>query len=325
MQKYVFFLLITTFVGNKAYSTADAIPFQTRNQNPLTLIYGLPLPTPAKLIESGQLQTNISLNISNTLNIEANNNELLFIDGESKRLNFIIDYGLNEKWSLRSLIPLAIFSGGFLDRPIERYHDLFDFDQGDRLGNPRNRLLFFYQRNGSQRLNVSSHDSSVGDIQFMLGRQLPTSTQNSYSFWTSIKLPTGNIDDLNGSGGIDISAWLAAQRSLTHKWQLYGNTGISVLGNSDFLPELQQSAALFGHFGAHWQTWNNIAIKAQLEWHTSLYKSTGAKFLGDVLQLTFGSSWQISDNYVLDFAIAEDIKTEASPDVNFNLTLRIKH
>lgn len=300
----------------------QAVPFQTRDQNPLNLIYGLPTPTAANVTASGAFTLTWSVNISNTLVVDRAGDESLTIDGESHETELTAAYGIGDRWALQVKLPLIAYTPGMLDRPIEKYHDWLGLNQGDRLQTPRDRLLFVYERNGIERLRLDRRENGLGDIQLIAGRQMHSSAHSACSLWAGVKLPTGDSDSLTGSGAVDVSLWGAGSRMLNENWQLYGTAGLLLLGNGDVLPEQQEDSVFFGSLGVQWARWKTVTIKTQLEWHTDFYKDTGARFLGDVLQLTFGPSWEISPDLFLDFAVSEDIKVEASPDVNFNFTLR---
>lgn len=322
MRMLIWIILLLTSLSGVA---APAVPFQTRDQNPLSLIYGLPTPTAADIAVPGSFATIWSANVSNSIIIDRAGNEFLLVDGETYEADLTAAYGIGENWALHVKLPLIGYSPGNLDKPIEEYHDWFGLNQGNRLDNPRDRLLFIYQRNGVEQLRLDRRQSGLGDIQLFAGRRMHSSPHSSYSAWTGIKLPTGDSDNFTGSGATDISVWGAGRRELREQWQLYGTIGLLFLGEGDILPELQEDVVFFGSLGTQWQYWQPVAIKTQLEWHTGFYKDTGTRLLGDVLQLTFGTTWEISPTLFFDFAIAEDIKEEASPDVNFNFTLRVLH
>lgn len=318
-------LCITLLLGGFPATGDTVVPFQTRDQNPLTLIYGLPAPTAADIAPPDSFALNWSANVSNTSIADRAGNEFLIVDGETYAADLTAAYGVSDNWELRIKFPFIAHSPGSLDRPIEKYHDWFGLPQGNRLETPRNRLLFAYQRNGVERLRLDKRHSGPGDIQLIAGRQIGSTEQNAYSAWASIKLPTGDSDRLTGSDAADISVWSAGRRSLSERWQLYGTVGMLFPGDGELLPGLQEDNVIFGSFGGQWQRWRSAVIKAQLEWHTGFYKDSGLRLLGDVLQLTFGASWEMAPALFFDFAIAEDIKEEASPDVNFHFTLRMRY
>lgn len=322
MRWLTFFILIPYSAAGLA---EPATPFQTRDQNPFSIIYGLPSPTSATIVAPGRLVSSWSANISNTININNTSNESLFVDAETYQGNLVLDYGVNERWSLRVELPYIRHTPGSLDSAIEGYHDLFGFPEGHRPNYPRDQLLIRYQRDGVEQLQLDQSASGVGDVMLITGRQLQSSENSASSIWSGIKLPTGDNDKLTGSGATDLSIWLAGRRILGEQLQVYGTAGLLALGKGDVLTDIQEDHAFFGSAGAQWLYSERLALKAQFEWHTRFYRDTGAKFLGDVLQVTFGFGWAFSPAVYFEFAVAEDIKVEASPDVNFHFSLRVLH
>ncbi|HEY9053074.1 MAG TPA: DUF3187 family protein, partial [Gammaproteobacteria bacterium] len=77
----------------------------------------------------------------------------------------------------------------------------------------------------------------------------------------------------------------------------------------------------FAVAGIQYHAWQSVLLKAQIDAHSALYK-TDMNFLDDVIQLTFGGTVLFGHHNSLDIAIAEDIDSGTSPDVNFNFTLR---
>lgn len=312
--------VLACFYGN---STCSA-PLLTVNQNPLIAVYGLPLPQDARLQQPGSWDFISSLNLSNTLNIDASADDFLFVDAETHRLNMILDRGLNHDWSLRLVLPWIEHSSGFMDRPIDRYHDLFGLEEGERPNQPRDRLLIAYQQTGDRLLHIDSRRSGVGDMQLILNRQLHRSEQSAYSFSGGVKAPSGDSRELTGSDAADVSIWTTGYWRITENLDGSASIGLLFPGEGEILGGLQTEQIAFGHAGVQWQAWPEVILKVQYDGHTRFYENTSSVFLGDVLQFSFGGTWTPTTNVELDFAVAEDIKVDASPDVNFNFSLRLK-
>ncbi len=294
-------------------------PFLTRNESPFALIFGLPLASSAQLLKAGQSRWINSVNISNTINEQSKNNENLFVDIETLNVNFLYDYGFKENWMLRVQLPYVSNSGGFLDSAIDDYHQALGLPEDVRPFFAQDQININVTKNNTTTFSLNSPQSSLGDVSFQVAWQAPQSTQNALSYWLSLKLPTGDASKLTGSGGTDVAAWAAGNYLLTGTRWLYGQFGLLFMSDGDVLKNTQKNWALFGNAGIKFQPWDALALKAQLDFHSAFYDSD-IEFLGDVIQLTFGGSYAINKKHKIDFAIAEDIKNGASPDVNFNIS-----
>jgi len=294
-------------------------PFLTKNQSPFSLIYGLPLASSATLLKEDQTRWISSLNLSNTINSQTGSNDSLFIDIETWQLNLIYDYGLTDAWTLRLQLPMIAHSGGFMDAPIDAYHQALGLPEGIRPQITHDQIEVNYSQNNIQQLLLNTEQASIGDIFIQFAFQAAHSEQGSTSYWLGVKLPSGDADKLTGSGATDISAWVASNYRLNDTRWVYAQGGVMYMSEGDVLPEIQNNWALFANAGIKFQPWNSIELKAQLDIHSAFYDSE-IEFLGDILQLTFGGAYHFNKKHRLDFAVAEDIQQEASPDVNFNIS-----
>ena len=323
--KSLFFRIACAVLSALHCNPTCPAPLLTADQNPLIGIYGLPLPQDARLPQAGSGAFTLSANLSNTMIIDASPEELLFMDGETHRMNLILDRGLIRNWSLRLLLPRIEHAPGFLDRPIDRFHEIFGLRAGERPTQPRDRLLYSIQREGNQLLYVDSESSGTGDVQLILNRQLRLGDRSAWSLSAAVKLPTGDSAQLTGSGAADASVWTAGWWRINENTDASVSAGLLVPGEGDILPQYQTDRVAFGHAGLQWQAWRPTMLKLQLDWHTRFYENLDSAFVSDVLQLSFGGAWRLTEKTGLDFAMTEDIKVDASPDATFNISLRVDY
>jgi hypothetical protein len=316
----LFYCLLFYFSNSTADSSS---PFLSHNQNPLVMIYGLPLPTAAKIIAANTSHLSASLNVSNTINVEASNNESLFVDAETYQLNLLLEYGLNKSWMLRFQLPLVAHNAGFLDSWIDDYHDLLSLPESIRPLHPIDRLQINYQLSGNTLVNIQQRTSGIGDISMQLGYQATTEKDFNISYWGSLKLPTGEAQQLTGSGSTDLAFWLSTDAGLKHNRWLYASLGIMYIAGSEVMPSIQKNTVLFATAGFQMQPWESILLKLQLDSHSAFYRSE-MEFLGDVLQVTFGGTILLASSSI-DIAISEDILPQTSPDVTFNISWKIRY
>ena len=305
-----------------AFSSAIAQPtnpFLTRNQSPLSLIYGIPYASPARLLGLNKSRWISSLNISNELIDQTSSNDKLLVDLETWQLNLFYDYALNKNWMFRLQLPLIAHTGGILDSPIDSFHQVLDLPEGLRPIFPLNEIAINYRQNNTDIINITSNQKDMGDISLQLAWQAIKTNNMAISYWSSLKLPTGDYRKLTGSGSTDIASWGSVDYRLNSSHWLYGQLGFIFMHNNKVLNDIHKKWGVFSNFGIEFQPWEQITLKAQIDNHSALF-DTKILFMGEVYQLTFGGSYLLDETHKIDFSIGEDIKRSSSPDVSFNIS-----
>ncbi len=297
-------------------------PFYSRDMNPFSLIYGLPSASPAALLKNNNSRLTSALIISNTLNIQSATNENLLVDVETQQISFLYDVNFKKNWMFRLQLPFIKHSRGFLDSAINSYHQALGLPEGFRPSTPNDQININYSRENQQLININNSQNSLGDISLQLAWQATIKTTNALSLWLSLKLPSGDKNKLTGSGASDITAWASIDHQLSKTKWLYAQGGLLYMSNSDLFKNTQKNWATFATAGLKLQPWNIIEIKAQFDFHSAFYRSN-LNFLNEVIQLTFGGSYIPNKTHSIDLSVTEDIKSTASPDVNFNLSWSI--
>jgi hypothetical protein len=139
----------------------------------------------------------------------------------------------------------------------------------------------------------------------------------------SLKLPTGDEDHLLGSGSTDLALWLSGSQTFRgESLALFGAAGALLMSDGDVLADQQRHAAAFGTLGGGWRPLPRLALKAQVDGHTSCYNDSVLRELSDSLQLAFGGTLGLTETLTLDIAISEDVAVNTAPDIVFHLALR---
>jgi len=303
--------------------SSDFHPFETRDQNLFNLIHGQAVPTSARLLGKKQDLWSNSLIITNTLNIESNSKEAIYLDYEAYRFNFSYQYGLNEHWNLKLDIPVMHQGAGVFDADIDRWHEFFGLPRGNRPGVENNQYQVQYSSGAQTLVNLDEASTSLGDIQIAVARELIAKDQTQLSLWASLKLPTGDKSRLSSNGATDVSAWLALNQLLFENWLINVNAGAVLPGESNYQQMPLSDYALYGNVTLGWIVTDNVQLKLQLQGHTSYYEDSQLEILGDTYFLTFGTTIVINQCQQLDFAMNEDIKVDSSPDASFLMSWRI--
>jgi hypothetical protein len=314
-----------------ALQAVEITPFHTQNQSPVVQIYGLPSIGSAAVVPYGKAEGKIILDHASNYVNNSNSRENILLDGESTRVTLEGRYGIARGFEGGVEIPFVVLGGGFLDSFIEGYHNTFGFPRGGRDQAPRNRLLYQYRRDGQERLHLDTASYGLGDIRLKGAWQLYQKMEGqprAAALRASLKLPTGDSDQLHGSGSTDFSLWVTAsdgyKLGLGHL-TFFGAAGIMAMTDGQVLRDQQRHWVGFGGLGGGWSPLRWIAFKIQANAHTSFYRESDLRELNAVsAQLTMGGTLALSDRTTLDLGITEDIIVATAPDVVFHLNLRLK-
>jgi hypothetical protein len=303
---------------------ASASPFPTRDQNALLAGYGLPVPLPSRLAPDGAWEWAADFNWASTALLQEEGNEALLVDAESRELRLVLGRALSDRWTVQLQLPYRYTGAGNLDSFIDSWHDFFGLPEGERPNLPRDQFRIAYERNGDLVIDRTSSVEGIGDLSADIGYQWISSEATSVAAWASLKLPTGDADDLTGSGAADASLALAAEHRFGDRWSAFGQVAVSFLGDGDLLPAQQRSVAWSGLAGIGINVWRGLELKLQFDGHSAIFDDTQLDYLGDSLSLTVGGAWKFASGWQIDFGVSEDIVVEAAPDVVFVIGINQK-
>lgn len=303
----------------------QSAPFASANRNPFVQIYGLPVAQSGHIQSPQQLTTSLQWEIANSFTEDSVANEAVFIDGETQRTNINIRYGLNDKIEIAVDIPYLQHDGGSLDGFIDDWHDFWALPDGNRLDFTADQIEYSYQQNGETLYSLTRSDEGIGEISFSLGYQLATTDTRQWALRTAIKLPTGDADSLLGSESTDVSLGLhMSDQSLLQDYSLsfHASAGLLWMDEGEVLNRLREDWVLYGSSTLSWQATSAVNLKLQLDANTAFYDSDLKQLGDDSLQLSVGGSIRVSDNWLLDLAVIEDIQVSTSPDVIFHIGIK---
>ncbi|HMN45056.1 MAG TPA: DUF3187 family protein [Povalibacter sp.] len=301
---------------------ASADPFPTRDQNPLLAGFGIPHPLPSRLESADTWTMAADFNWGSSALLQQADDEDLLVDAETRELRLTLGRALSDRWTVQLQLPYRYTGAGSLDSFIDSWHDFFGLPEGERPNLPRDQFRIAYERDGVALLDFGSSVAGLGDLSANIGYQWLATADTHVAAWASLKLPTGDADDLTGSGAMDATLALAAERRFGERWSAFGQLAATYLGEGDLLPQLQRSVVWSGLAGIDVNVWRGLALKLQFDAHTAAFDDTGLDYLGDALILTVGGAWKFASGWQIDFGVSEDIAVETSPDVVFVLGLR---
>lgn len=315
--------------AQNAVTAEDITPFFSFNQSPIIQLHGLPAIDSAGILNEGRARYRLVNDLASNYTFKNTTNENLLFDGETNRATFVYALGMGSGWEWGLQIPFVDHDGGSLDGFIEDWHDTFGLPQGGRNTAPHNRLRYVYQRNGVTEFLVDRRVSGIGDVRLTAGKQWSTVAEGTrLAIRASVSLPTGDSNELLGSGGVDAALWATADR--TQSWfdfpgSLFGGGGLLLMGDGDVLADQQRRFAAFGSLGAGARVLPWMTLKLQADAHTALYDDSTLKQINaNAVQLLMGGELRLAKNTRLDLMVGEDITVHASPDVVFHIGLTVE-
>ena len=319
-------LLLCPVAANSGEGVAEG--FTLRNQNPFLQIFGLPPLQSAALTRPGETDFGIALDLANHADAGDSASETFAIDGESYFVTLSWRRRVSNSLELGIDLPLVSHDEGFLDNAIESWHDTFGMSNTKRRG-PSNQLGFLYARDGTTLVELNSPSSGVGDIQLnaALSIKEPSNAGGAtVSLRSSIKLPSGDYDDLQGSGATDFALGVYASDTHTlfaHDLGVSGFVGGVLLGDGKVLANIQRSAVPFAGVAATWHATERLGLVAQLYAQGAYFNSDLEELGGETIQLAVGLNYRPPQRaLLLRFAVVEDVRANATTDFGLHFAIR---
>lgn len=303
--------------------------FALRNQHPFLHVYGLPPLQVARLNMTGSGDFGGTFTVVNNAEIKDTEIESIRLDGETYFAEFVLRRRVLDRLELGIDVPFVRHSPGVLDDMIAGWHDIFGMSNSKRNG-VDNELNYFYSNNGSIEQQLSMSTSGIGDIQLSAAVPLVDGGSGGSRFVTmrfSVKLPTGDPDDLHGSGATDAALGLYAQDSgrwLGKEFGYLGFAGVLALGDGDILPGKQKSVVPYGGIAATWHATERFKITGQLQAQGAYVDSDLDELGGSSIQLAVGGAYHLPRRGMsLRLALVEDVISNTTPDFAVHFAVHV--
>lgn len=290
-------LPLVVFALTASISTAqDLGPIATRNHRALSLPFLRFEPRP-NLLGSGERLWEASWTSANDFRLLSQGSRSVTEDYEVQRLGITYRQGLNNglEWSVE--LPWISRGGGFQDPIIDWWHaNVLHWSDPQRDSTRFGRSLV--QVPGS---SFNGSADGIGDISIYLSKPLTKNVVGS----VGLKLPTGNAQNLLGSGALDAGAYVQAQVPIARKLTLHTQLGLVAQGKAT---ELDDSRALVHQegFALVWQPNSRDAWIAQWQGEASATETGVAGSDATHRLITIGYKRKLSAKQQLDLFFSED-------------------
>ncbi len=241
------------------------------------------------------------------------------LDGETLRTVLDARMGIARRLEVGIEVPFLSHGRGFLDGPIDSYHDRIHLPDGGRTGFARNEFRAGYIGNGETvYFDEPPGGFRLGDIVVsvagMLMRQRGRMPAVSGSL--SAKLPTGGFRGLHGSGSADYGGALRISR----RWgraTLHAGSAYNVLGEWRLAPgvPLHNSRSLYAALAL--SATPRIHLVAQALRTSGPFPSRSGNDLGKVaMEIAAGFRCHLPGGVALEWALVENLEPYYNtPDV----------
>lgn len=279
---------------------------------------------PVRSAKAGSVTTSLEVAYSNVFQREAarGGRSLYEADLELLTVSPRLAWRPVARVELGVSVPLHSAGSGFLDRPIQDYHDVFDFQNGGRESWPndrfRSRLVV-----GGRKVYEGRQGAGLGDVAFTQSVRLAGRDDEPFrlALRTGVELPTGNAARGFGSGEVDLGAALAATAE-TGGVALHAQVLWSLPG--DLAGESRVATRAAYGYGLAVEAplaRDRVHALAQIDGRTGFVGGTGLTVLdASLAQLSVGLALRLWDAW-LTVAVAEDLRLGTAPDVTFLIRL----
>ncbi|MDA3849642.1 MAG: DUF3187 family protein [Spirochaetaceae bacterium] len=197
-----------------------------------------------------------------------NRNDYLSMDYES----LVLEEQLSYDWGLRGKLSLSLryvsYFEGIGDAFIEDFHSLFGFPNAGREYFPQEQLYINIENSSGHDLQLNNSKFSLGDSQLVYQRPIDCRAPWAIAWAGAIKLPTGSLEGLSGSGTPDIGLQLLTLRN--HKrWIFHGQLGFVLPFDALIPSDLNVRPFIQNMLGLEYKVQEKISIISQLHLNTS--------------------------------------------------------
>lgn len=315
----------------RADDTAMVAPLYVRNLSPVAALFGLPGQYGAQVGMAGQWQWALHGSLASQYVVDQRQGEWLNFDGETHQLTLAGRWVFADQWQLQLELPWREQNGGFMDGTIDNWHDLWGMPDNGRSDVSRDLFGYrYYDSRGNspdhaqQIFDLTSH-GGMGDVSLAVQRGFYIREGFDMAFVLGYKFGTGDTKNFSGSGEGDVYAALRFS-GVAGRWPLHWHAQAGYLraGQVAMLGMRQQRDLWFAGASLVWPLDVSWALIGQFDSHAAPMDSALDALGDNAMMLSVGLRRHLSEHWLLDVLIIEDVAVETAPDVIFQGSLRYR-
>ena len=252
------------------------------------------------------------------------NNDQLTLDGEIAKVSINYFRKVSDNLTLNVSLPIYSFNKGFLDNPIEQWHDLFGLSDGSRVDLPKSQLNFEVLSD-SNKERIQDSNIGIGDIQISTKLNFYSKNRSDLYLITSLEIPTGSIKKYFGNDEFDGLIALNLKNHLKDNLVINSVFGISIINQNRNFVLRERNTSYFSKVLLSWKpqyflsrkSINPLIYKINFEVFEPKIKSD-FKTLGDEYYVFgLGATFEFAKDKYFNFGFSEDLKVNSSADFSF--------
>lgn len=308
-------VLCAVFLALASPSVAFEGPLQVRNQFPLFVSLNTPYLESAEVSDSAT----VALSHSSVYVTQASPAWTVNMDLELTELMVRLKKKAGSRTEFGLDLPVLRPTAGFLDGPLESFHDFLGTGDYGRHERPQNEFLYEILHLGSPVILPVNGQAGFGDVRLSLKRVL-IDQGPLVSILATIELPTGDAKQGYGNGSYDASLALLVDMDLGKEYRGYGTAGAVVPGPLKGYQTIPMRAYAFSGLGIEAAWWERFSLIAQTVVAGSPYPETGIRQVDwPGVMLTVGGRYALPAGGI-ELSLTEDLDTAGAPDFIFNLS-----
>jgi len=314
----VFAFLALIFLSPFSPAVAFEGPLQVRNLYPIFLHLDQPYLEEAKMKNS----LSFSLSHSSTYTVQSSGRWLINLDMEVTEFNIRYKRIIKDFFEFNVDVPVLIIGGGFLDEPLEDFHDFFNTNDYGRSDRPHNSFLYEVRRDGALIIQGKS-GVRLGDIRLAVKKSLLETDGMTLSAGGNVEIPVSNSKKGFSNGNLDGSVFVLLDLGIGDRIMTYWNFGAVFTGDVDGHQTLDVDDFIYGGGGIEAAVGKGFTLLVQVLGQTSSYPTTDLSTVDDdAYMLSFGSRYQ-NKRGIVELSLTEDLNTAGNPDFIFNFSCKI--
>ncbi len=246
-------------------------------------------------------------------------------DTEVTRLNFVYSHPFGRRWMLEVDAPIYIYGGGFLDGTIKSWHDSFGFPFDGRTLLPTNVSQIGLFRGADAVYSAGQEGPSLGDVTLRgLYNITPARGLVPYlSLSGAVKLPTGDVTSVFGSGTWDGAVGLHLTQQLGQSW-LYGTLGYNLHGGWRGMPGVPVRNSVDGHLGYEYRVSREWSAVLGLSYYGSSLDTTESRSVKNPATLySCAARYNDGQQFELEWGFVENI-VRSNNTYDFGIYSRVR-